>query len=408
MADINNRENRKRELRRNMISSEEDVRKIKVNRRPKLFRFFLIFIPVFLVVLFVTSLLYIRYFKYSDYKIAWDKELKQGSFVGYEYFQKHLLKYSKDGAIYIDDKGNEVWIESYEMKNPIASVNGSYAVVADRQGNAIEIFGKNGNVGKATTVLPISKVTVSDTGIVVAVLEDADSSYISFFSKEGNSLDITIKTNMSGNGYPVDISLSPDGSQLIVGYQYIEGGELKGRVVFYDFSEIGKNIPNRLVGGFDEQFKNSLIGRVRFIDSIHSFAASGSGIYFFSSKNLASPELIKQIEVDKEILSIAYSDEFVGVITKSEDIENPNQLDIYDLKGKNILSKKFNYEYRKFSIDGNNIFLYADSSCRIYNLAGVEKFAGDLGFNIANIRKGNILGEYIFTGITDIKSIRLR
>lgn len=56
---------------------------------------------------------------------------------------------------------------------------------------------------------------------------------------------IQIKTNMGGNGYPLDISLSGDGTQLIASYVLIQNGELKNRVVFYDFSEIGKNIPNR-------------------------------------------------------------------------------------------------------------------------------------------------------------------
>ena len=88
---------------------------------------------------------------------------------------------------------------------------------------------------QATTVLPISKVAVSGTGVTAAVLEDSTSSYITFFKKDGTSLDITVKTNMSGDGYPLDIALSDDGTQLMCSFVYLQGSELKNRVVFYDF-----------------------------------------------------------------------------------------------------------------------------------------------------------------------------
>lgn len=145
------------------------------------------------------------------------------------------------------------------MKNPIVSVMGDYAAIADRQSNSIYICNTDGTQGSATTVLPVSKVAVSGTGVVAAVMEDASSSYINFFRKDGTPLDVQIKTNMGGNGYPLDISLSGDGTQLIASYVLIQNGELKNRVVFYDFSEIGKNIPNRLVGGFDEQFQGTIV-----------------------------------------------------------------------------------------------------------------------------------------------------
>lgn len=135
--------------------------------------------------------------------------------MGYESFGNNVLKVTRDGASYIDNKGKTIWTESYEMKNPIVSVMGDYAAIADRQSNSIYICNTDGTQGSATTVLPVSKVAVSGTGVVAAVMEDASSSYINFFRKDGTPLDVQIKTNMGGNGYPLDISLSGDGTQLI-------------------------------------------------------------------------------------------------------------------------------------------------------------------------------------------------
>uniref|UniRef100_UPI0026227D86 DUF5711 family protein n=1 Tax=Helicobacter sp. UBA3407 TaxID=1946588 RepID=UPI0026227D86 len=83
------------------------------------------------------------------------------NFTAYETFGTNLLRYSKDGASYIDAAGKDVWVQSYEMRSPIVAVNGDYAAIADQQGNNIYICDLNGCQGVATTVLPIIKVTLS-------------------------------------------------------------------------------------------------------------------------------------------------------------------------------------------------------------------------------------------------------
>lgn len=57
------------------------------------------------------------------------------------------------------------------MNSPVISVKGDYAAIADMQGNSIYICNTDGTQGQATTVLPISKVAVSGTGVTAAVLE---------------------------------------------------------------------------------------------------------------------------------------------------------------------------------------------------------------------------------------------
>ena len=138
---------------------------------------------------------------------------------------------------------------SYELKSPICYVNGDYAVIGDQQGNDIYIVDKTGSQGQATTLLPILRVSVSAYGIVAALVEDSNASYVTFFKKDGSELDWAIKTVMSGNGYLMDVSLSPDGTQVMLSDLYLQDGALKNRIVFYNFSEYGKNYPDRLVGG---------------------------------------------------------------------------------------------------------------------------------------------------------------
>ena len=249
-----------------------------------------------LVLAGVGYLFYRQFYQYTGTDIIWQISLNEGSLIGYKTFGNNVLKYTKDGASYIDNKGKTIWTESYEMKSPIAAVNGDFAVIADRQGNHIFICNTEGKVGESVTLLPITNVSVSGLGLVAVIVEDSTSSFIYFYRKDGSNLDISIRANMAGAmGYPLDLSLSKDGTQLMCSFVHLENGELKERVAFYNFAEVGKNEPTRMVGGFDEVFKNTLIPRVTYMQEPYSCAFGGNGMVFFSSRNLTSPEMISQV-----------------------------------------------------------------------------------------------------------------
>ena len=216
------RESKKKQLRSQMISpgqeypaarsriEEETMQKA----RQKIRRRHMVLAAVLLISIFAGAggwFYYQQIHRYTGYVTMRVVPLNEGSLVGYKTFGSNVLKYTRDGASYIASRGGNVWTESYEMKTPIVAVNGDYAAIADRQGNSILICNTDGKVGQATTILPITRITVSGLGMVAAVVEDSTSSYIYFFRKDGSELKINVRTNMSGDGYPLDICLSRGG-----------------------------------------------------------------------------------------------------------------------------------------------------------------------------------------------------
>ncbi len=418
MSELNsmNREIKKNQLRRQIVptsvdkdeSSEEIIKKARVKVRKKRLRIFLV---LFLVLAAggIGAFQYFRLYQYTGYGVVWAKEMNEGSYEGYMDFGSNVLKYSKDGASYLDSQGKEVWIQSYEMKSPKAYVNGDYAAIADQQGNSIYIFDKAGKTGVATTVLPIVKASVSSYGVVAAILEDSTSNYIYFFKQDGTALDVKIKALLGGDsGYPVDISLSPDGTQLMGAYAYLKNGTLNGRVAFHNFAEIGKSIPDRLVGGFDEPYDAALVAQVQFLDDTYSCAFADNSVSFYSTKNALSPELLKQIPVQEEIKSVFYSNKYVGLIVDNPEGENPYRLDVYKPNGDHVFSKGFQYQYTYADIDGDHVFLYNEDSCRVYNMSGRLKFSGTFDFPVSKIRNGRFPNTLIVTGPQNMKEIRLQ
>ena len=421
---ISSWEKKKKEMSRNIIRSEdsdEKVRQLKNEQaRRNRVRFWLAFgIAAIIIIAVISVFLFLRFHRYTTYEMKWEKELPAGSFSGYEHFGDNVLKYSHDGASYIDIDGNDVWVDTYEMSNPKVYVSGDYACVYDALGTQIKIYNLSGSVGTATALMPVTKAVVSENGICATVQEDNDASYIKFFKKDGTELDITIKTRLDGDGYPTDIALSPDGTQLIAAFTYIDGGALKSKVVFYDFSEIGKNIPNRLVGGFEEPFANSMVSRVRFMNSTYSYVVADTGIYIFSSKNISSPELVNTIETGEYIESIVHFKNHLGVIysdlTRSGEEESEEaeplstyRLVVYEPDGKVTFKKEFDDLFDTLTADDSFVYVIGTDTCMIINMHGTVKFSDPVEDPARMITHGNFAGNYIFCGSTYIRSYQLK
>lgn len=413
-----NREMKKQQLRRQIVPNPEEVhtekRTAENNDLPPQGFFARIarhkLLLIFLLLIFAGiggSVFYWRnYHQYTEYSISWEADLLAGeneikaesSFTGYIDFGTNIVKYTKDGASYIDSHGKKVWTQPYEMKSPTAVVNGDFIAIADQQGNSIVICDRFGCQGTATTLLPIIKIGVSAKGVAVAILEDAKSNYLAWFRKDGEPIDISVKSRLSGDGYPLDLSVSPSGDQVICSYVYMNNGMLDSKVVFYDFSEIGKNVSaKRIVGGFDEPFSGTLVPRVRFLTDVYSFACSDKGLSFFSSKNLASPQLLSQTEIAGEINSLFYSPEYVGVIALTGEGENPYRMQIFKADGTQVMHKEFNFSYRHVSISGNQVILWNEGNFQIYNMMGTKRYDGSFEDTISHISAGRFSDSYILT-----------
>lgn len=369
---------------------------------------FILFVVVILLLWGSFILIKNKFYKYKSYSLKWTKELKQGSIVGYETFNDYIIKYSKDGVVCLDRSGNEVWIDSYEMKDPIVSVSSSYVAIADRQGTNIYIFGKDGRIGSASTGLPISRISLSDIGVLAVIVEDSSSTAINFFSKEGNVIDITVKNSLTGDGYPTDISLSPDGNNLLVSYQYIQNSMLKGSVVFYNFSNIGKNTPNRIMGGFNEPFEDSLISKVSFSKKLDSYVLASSGVYFFTSQNIVSPKLKSSFPEQSEIKSVAYNKDYIVMIVDNITDQYKYTLKVYSTNGRLVLEKGINYDYERLDIDKDYIFLSDNNSCLVYNIEGKVKFESDLEFPVLKFLKAGMGDGLILLGDSKMNYIDLK
>jgi hypothetical protein len=88
--------------------------------------------------------------------------------------------------------------------------------------------------------------------------------------------------------------------------------------------------------------------------------------------------------------------------------EEQERMEIYKADGSHVLSKAFTYEYTDAEIIGDLIILHDDHSCRIYNMAGVEKLYAEFDFTISKICKGRFPNTLLVTGPQMMREIRMK
>ena len=84
------------------------------------------------------------------------------------------------------------------------------------------------------------------------------------------------------------------------------------------------------------------------------------------------------------------------------------RLDVYQLTGDLAFSRELDYQYQDVRLSGDLVILSDDTSCKIFNMHGVEKFSGDIDTGADIIVAGKYPDTLIITGQQTMKEIKLK
>lgn len=363
----------------------------------------LIIVIVLSVVLVSSIYFYNRYSNYDGYKVIDSVKVTGGMGSKYAPFEKFVVKYSNDGISYIDGE-ETVWDEAYEMKVPIIDICGSYIAICDKNTNDIFLYNKKGKQSRITTGYPIVKLEVAKQGVVAALLEDKTANYIEVYDKDGAKL-VSHKTLVDQNGYPLDFSLSEDGTKMVVSYLAVNNGMLENKVMFYNFSKVGKNSSERMVGKF-EHYKETIVPTVAFVANNEAIAVGEDILSVYKIKN--KPELKKEVQLKAEIHKVFYNEDYVGIVFDNKDTKNPYRLEVYKMNGKRVTQTELDMDFDTIKFAGKNVLMYNDMNCKIVSLKGVNKFEYSFKKQINDIVPVDGSKTYLLMTNSTIEKIRLK
>lgn len=386
------------------LQDEDDTIEVleeKIRRHKKEFWRRTIIGTIAAFMILIGSYFLIVYQEYNEVRILNSYDDRGAGNSNYVSFADGVLRYSKDGIAYLDQKGKEQWNQPCQMQNPFVEISGGAAAVADRNGNNIMVFQKDGLKGEMETTLPIEKIAVSGQGIISVILKEETSPKVVCYDAAGNML-VEHKVSVSSSGYPVDVSISPNGYMLIVSYLDVQNGIPTAKLAYYNFrSTDQKNEDSQVVS---EEWKNLIIPTTFFMGNDYSVAVGDSKILIYQGTD--SPKLKHTIELDKSIKSVFYDDKYIGLVLKNGG-SGGNELRLYNRNGRQVLSVDFEGDYAHVQLINDQIMMFDGMKCTIFTKAGVQRFEGELKQNILEMFPVFGVNKYLVMNADGLQEIRL-
>lgn len=318
-------------------------------------------------------------------------------------FAGSVMTYSKDGAGAIDAKGNLLWNITFDMQNPMMSHCGNTVAFADYGGSRIYVEGADAKGYEINTAMPIRKITTSDNGVVAAVLEDVDVTWIYLYGSNGEII-ASFRTTMEKSGYPVDISISPSGEVVGVSYYFLDISDVKSSVAFYNFGEVGKNNIDNYVSGYN--YKDSLVPYMKFTSNERAFAVSSQRLSIYEGAH--KPVNLKDVFINDSITAVYSNDDYIGIVLENAESEDKYRLEIYSTKGELVTKKTFNFEYKDVVFGSDFFTIYGNREVLVSTYKGAIKLDREYDNSIRLIIPTGVPTKYIIVTDTSIDTVTMR
>lgn len=314
-----------------------------------------------------------------------------------------VLTYSKDGAHCTDLAGNVTWNQTFEIQDVELAFCQDTVAIGDYNGRNIYVANSEGLLGEINTTMPIRDLAVSEEGRVTAVLADTDVAWINTYSSEGKLL-YEGYAHMNNSGYPMAISLSPNGDLLAVSYVYLDAGVLKTNIAFYNFGEVGDNYSDHFVGV--HIYSDLIVPYVQFMNNSTAFAVGDGRLMIFSG----SQKPISQAEYlyNEEVRSVYYSENYIGLVFLADNTENRYMMEVYNTEGIRVGKYYFDMEYTDIFFGRENFVVYNETGCCIINLDGTEKYSGNFSETVELMLPAGNTYKYVLITENSIDTIQLK
>lgn len=353
----------------------------------------------------ITVVLYIQIKNkvYQDYQVVSSIERKQVVDTMCVNSNGNVLTYSKDGANCVDSKGNVLWNQTYEMQSPIFSECEDVVALGDYNGRTIYVQNALGKMGEIDTKMPIRDFSVSANGVVAAVLDDTNVTWIYLFDSVGNTL-AYFKTSMKKSGYPIGVDISENGELVGVSYLYVDSGKLMSSVAFYNFGPVGQNEIDNFVSGYD--YADSVVPYIHFMNNETVVAVADNRIMIYKGKQ--KPTSSAEVLLDSNIQGVYGGDKYIGILYLNTASEEKYRMDIYGEDGKLIEQKNFDMEFSSIFFEKDKLIIHSEKEWLIHKVNGIDSYHGNFKDAVLAVVPTNSANKYTLVTNHSIDVVELK
>ena len=358
------------------------------------------------IVIFLVAAIYVswRDKEYSEATVTQGAGITNGADAKVISLNGHIVQYSKDGISCLDESGKVLWNQTYEMQNPIAHTCQGVVAVGDYNGHNIYVSNSSGAMGEVDTNLPIRNFCVSSQGVVAAVLDGTDVTWIYLYDSKGNTI-ANFKTTMKDSGYPISVSISPNGELVCVSYLYPEDGTVKTSVAFFNFGSVGQNSIDNYASGYD--YPGVVVPYVQFMSSSAAFAVSDDRIMFYAGdeKPVSQSE---NFTGSDEVRSVFFDESYVGLVFANNPDDGAYRMQVYSASGEQILTTYFDIDYSEIIFNNKQIIIYNEDECVIKDMNGHDKYVGEFEEPVRTMVPTNLRNKFILVTADSVDTYILK
>lgn len=320
----------------------------------------------------IAVVIFIQRRTYHGYKVLSTSEQEDTASTKYIELGENILRYRGEGASLVSAENQTLWEVDYEMQNPTVDVCDGTAVIADQGGTSMVMVNKDGQLGSVITSYNIVKARVARQGVVAAILDGGEDTWINFYAADGSMI-AENQTRVDEPGYPMDLSVSKDGLLIMVTYQFVEGEDTKSYVAFYNFGTVGQNKVDNIVSGFT--YDNVVIPQVAYLDEETSVAFRDDGFSIYRGKQIPKEEAI--VKVKQEIVSTFYDENNVGLVFKAKG-DAKYTMKVYNTSGKKKFERSFSIPYTNIRMSNGQVVMNNTSQVCVITTQGAVRYNGTI------------------------------
>lgn len=350
-------------------------------------------------------IIYVQYKRhiYTDYDVVASIERQSVSGATDAKLGNAILTYSKDGAHCMNATGSVCWNQTFEIQDVLRDVSGDVVAIGEYNGRSIYVANSEKLIWEITTTQPIWNLAVSSTGCVAAILADTDLTWIHIYDGSGEHI-YKGQARMDDSGYPMALGLSPNGELLCVSYLYLDAGVLKTTVAFYNFGQIGSNVSDNLISGWN--YTDAVVPQVAFMNDSTAFAVGDGRLMIYSGSHKPAP--LGEHLFDREVRSVFYSDKYIGLVFAADNGENRYMMKVYDTTAAEVGNYYFDLDYTEIFFEKDDFVIYNETECLIMTFEKNVKFNGNFTKPVRLMLPAQGAYKYLLVTDNSIDTIQLR
>lgn len=371
------REQQKNEMKERTAEGEREVRSSQfrekeTERRRDALRGRLIVFSLALSC-FLFAMFFMHNYTYSTYSV--DTEMTVSSIANaklYSYQDGNIVVGS-DSVSYVL-RNETSWTAAMSVAHPMFATEGKYFCLFSNGGYQAYIGDESGINATIRVSRPIRSMDISEAGVVAICTESKDTAYVTYYDRFGSRIAVDVKTTLNVSGYPVCLSISPDGQKLCVLYYSVANGIGESRLVFYDFQK-GRAENSYVVGTFEDFFEeDSFLVRCEFTDNRH-VTVIGDKSFLFLTYNGNERLSRRTVPVEGSVRSAVFArTELVAVVDRGGECVCLR----YEADGrlKNAFPAPENYT--SLAVNTDFVLFRDGADIRFYNASGKLRYTGTL------------------------------